>query len=483
MDNKKTRKRFNVAINFKALLKCMKRFVLIWLIAAIVVGILDSVKILVTSSSKGSVSAVVNFSFDGIEQGLDPSGNKFDVYEMKDESIVKSSLEELGLDSSDEMVSEIRNNISIDGVVPGDIINEITSYSSIISSNSVNSLNVIKDTSYNPTQFTVTFRYTNADVSRKNSALILNKILENYETYFYDIYGYNSSIGDLLVNLDYSDYDYSQAIELIDSYLNSLQQYIDSLSESDNTRFISSQTNLSFSDLSEAIDTLRSEDIEWISSYIISNNVTKDKTDLVNYYKYKIDNSNRLKTYYQEQLDTVNSTIEMYQKTSTVVLGVGNDSQEYQYSQPSDKYDELVQKKVTLQTYISKTDEDISEYKQRMSKLNSANNNSVYADTTEQYISNAMEKINDLISKTSITAKEYFETADLLNAYQIVSQANSSPISYISKIIASSHEIISYEFVLLSVYILVALVFTLKEMNSGKKQSKQNKKEDNKLNG
>ena len=36
----------------------------------------------------------------------------------------------------------------------------------------------------------------------------------------------------------YKDYDYSEAVDIIDSSLNSMKVYVDSLAKNDNTRFV-----------------------------------------------------------------------------------------------------------------------------------------------------------------------------------------------------------------------------------------------------
>lgn len=459
------KKKIEIAINFKLIFKHIKKLFLLWLVLAILLGIFTSIKIYVTSSSNGSVSALVNFSFDGIEEGLDPSGNKFDIYEMKDSESIKSALEKSGLDTSDENVLEVKNNISIDGTVPDNIIDEITSYSSIVGSNGINSYTTIKDTSYNPTQFVVNFKYRNADLSKKEGANLVNNLVDEYKTYFYDTYGYNKSIESGLLSIDYDDYDYSEAVDIIDSSLNSMKVYVDSLAKKDNTRFVSTQTGYSFSDISDAIDTLRSENVGWITSYIVSNNITKNKNELINYYQFKIDDLTRAKQSYQEQLNNVNDAITKYKKTNTVVLGVGNDSQEYSYSQPSDEYDDLVKKKVTYQTNISDSDEKVKLYKERMEKLKSSDNSKVNEEQMNSYFDDLDNRINKIVDDLKTTATEYYEDVALYNAYQIVTYADSSALSFLKILLSSSKEIIAYQLILLSIFVLASLVFSVLEKN------------------
>ena len=244
-----------------------------------------------------------------------------------------------------------------------------------------------------------------------------------------------------------------------------MKVYVDSLAKKDNTRFVSTQTGYSFSDISDAIDTLRSENVGWITSYIVSNNITKNKNELINYYQFKIDDLTRAKQSYHEQHNHVNDAITKYKKTNTVVLGVGNDSQEYSYSQPSDEYDDLVKKKVTYQTNISDSDEKVKLYKERMEKLKSSGNSKVDEEQMNSYFDDLDNRINKIVDDLKTTATEYYEDVALYNAYQIVTYADSSALSFLKILLSSSKEIIAYQLILLSIFMLVSLVFSVLEIN------------------
>lgn len=200
----------------------MKKFFVPWIIAAVVIALLNlgisGGKRLVT----GTVSSVINFSFDGIESGLDPAGNKFDVNEIKSKDIIRESLKETGLDGD---VNHIYSHINIDGVVPLDVIERITKYDSIYNSDVIVSSKSIQDTSYYPTQYKIVLECgSETGLSKKEGALLLNKITEKYREVFYNNYGYNSSLESAVVSIDYTEYDYVDAVDVFDSSLGSLKK-------------------------------------------------------------------------------------------------------------------------------------------------------------------------------------------------------------------------------------------------------------------
>lgn len=100
-----------------------------------------------------------------------------------------------------------------------------------------------------------------------------------------------------MISIDYNDYDYVDAVSVFDSSLKSLKEYIDDLAKHDNIRFRSDQSGYTFADLSQSIETIRTEDLDMILSYIVYNNVTKDKENLIANYEFKIEELTRSKIY------------------------------------------------------------------------------------------------------------------------------------------------------------------------------------------
>lgn len=300
----------------------MKKYFLPWvLIAVIAAGAVFGGAMLLSNSKATPLTAMVGFTYDGIEKGLDPNGNEFDANTLKSPSIIESTLTDLGMDTKN--TDAIRSAITISGVVPDDTIDELTAYKSIFeSTNSVDAAQKLMDVSYYPTRFEIQFAYGNSKMNRSQAADFLNTMLSNYKTYFMRTYGYNDALGDALTAVDYTTYDYPQALDVFSSTLNSLQNYVSTLSQNDNTRFRSSDTGYTFADLNESINTLRSVDYATLSSYVLGKNVTKDKASLAIYYQYRIDNLNRNLSSANEKLATITDSIKNYQKDSMVVLSL-----------------------------------------------------------------------------------------------------------------------------------------------------------------
>lgn len=439
----------------------LKKYFLPWvLVAVILAGLVFGGSMVVSSSKAIPLTAMVGFTFDGIENGLDPNGNEFNANSLKSPAIIEETLSDLNMDV--KKTDAIRNNITVSGVVPEDAIDKLTAYESVFSNtNSIEAAQKIMDVSYFPTQFEVQFSYGASGMSRSQAADFLNTMLNNYKIYFMQTYGYNQAFGDALTAVDYTGYDYPQALDILSSSLDSLKKYISSLSSNDNTRFRSTKTGYTFSDLSEATATLQSVDYSSLYSYIMGKNVTKDKDSLATYYQYRIDSLNRNLNGAKERLSTITDSINNYKKDSMVVMAGGSaDNTGTVLTQPSTAYDDLITQRTDAQGSVSSLQQQISDYQTRLDKLqNTPLGSKKEEEKVETDMKNICDKMNQLINDVNETADDYFETASYTNAYNILVPASGSVSSSVSNAISNMiRPMLIVEALLLVAYLVFAVV-------------------------
>ncbi len=469
LKNQEEDEKNQIVISFSGIIKQMKRFVLIWLVLAIISGILIPVGYSVFASDQHkNLSALVSFNYDGIEKGKAPDGSTFDPYSIKSPAVIEKALTTLGKDLTS--LESIRQGISIRGVIPSDAQDKITMYQSIYEQGNLNAGERMLEVTVNPTQFKVVFNYSQTGFEGANAVELLNTILTCYSEYFFETYGFNQALGSAVTALNYEDYDYSQAIDVFDSTLSTLQDYVSNLSSSDTTRFRSTVTGYTFSDLSESISTLREVDLDVISSYVTVNTVTKDKNTLLSYYNYRIENLNRQKKIAEDELKTVTDSIQSYVKDTIIIYGENQDTT--QYTQSSQAYDDLIKRKINAQKSVSTYSQKVDELQKRVSELNGKNAASKEKrEKVEQDLKTLSNKINELLKKVNDTANEYYETVYLSNAYSILVPASTSALMTTQSIIkAATEPILIIEALLFVLYLGVAFVLALIYENRKKKQ-------------
>ena len=469
LESESEKDKSEIIISFSGIIKQLKRFLLIWLVISIIVGVLTPICYgLFNSKEQKKLTALISFTYSGIENGKAPDGRTFDVNTVKSPTVIENALLAMGEDMTE--LEEIRQGIYIEGVVPDDTIEKITMYKTIYDQGSLTAGKEMLDVKVYPTRFVVYFDYSNTTFDGQRAVELMNNILTCYSDYFFEKYGFNDALGSAVNALDYKEYDYSQAIDVFDSALSTLQDYVSTLSSKDNSRFRSIATGYTFSDLAESIATIRDVDLDVISSYIVVNTVTKDKDTLLAYYNYRVENLNRQKKISEDELKTVKEAIEQYEKDTIIIYGEKQDTS--QYTEASEEYDNLINRKISAQKSVSSYSQKIDKYQKRISELNGTTVASkAKMEKVEAELEDLSNKVSNLLELVNQTADEYYETIYLANAYNILVPANTSGLITLKSIIKSAIPIcLVLEGLIFVLYLGIAFVKSLIEENKANKE-------------
>ena len=358
--------------------------------------------------------AVVTFQYEGIENGLDPNGAAFDINKIKSPKVIEDALTSLGTTDLDS--EKIRESIEIEGVVPEDAVERITVIKEM-SLEDVSNYEKILDISYFPSQYIVYLR-KNTGMSGRETTQVLNAILESYRTYFMDTYA-NTEVLTVTANLiDYKDYDYAEAMDLLETQMEIMQSYV-SERRDQAPEFRSSGTGLSFGDISMALDAISEIDIANLNSYIESHTLTKDVSRQREYYEYRIKKYNMDIAECQIELSNIQSVIDKYQKDPLVIVSSQESTQEIE--QTNEYYDQLLQQRLELSTEIASLNTKLNETYTLLNAVNGTigQNTQSEHDYAEEKMSSLAETIARWADLTEQTAEEYYTTTLFSNAYKI----------------------------------------------------------------
>lgn len=455
-----------VVISIATIVKKLKKYFTLWLAAAIIAAFVATAFSAFTSlSSVTPVRALINFTYKGIEKGLDPAGRKFDEQTIKSPVVIEAALTSLEMDL--DHLDDVRSGIHIYGLIPDDAYDRIAVYSSVMenaANGNLSAAQAMLDVDYYPTDYSVSFNYSGTGFSRTTAANVLNAVLDAYRDYFYKQYGFNQSLGTSVPATNYTDYDYAEQVDVFANSLKTVKSYLRSLSGDDSTNFRSSVTGFTFNDLLESAKTIESIDLDRISSYITVNNITKDKDQAIAYYNYRIDSLTRTKDQLNERLSALTASIETYEKDSILIFGNGTDGTDTQYAQASDQYDALFRQKTNVETELAETKQSIKFYETRRSALqNNKAGTKANIEKVEAQLEDLNNKVTNLVLLTEQTADEYYENVEFANAYNILVPASNSVRSGASSIVNHAKKnIIIFEALILFIYLIVAFVTALK---------------------
>lgn len=449
-----------LVISFSTLLKKLRKYLLIWIIAAVVfVGAAFGYAGITTHVNKAALHALVGFSYDGIEKGLDPAGKTFDPYSIKNPAVIEDALSSLGMGV--EELENIRQGITIHGVTPRDAVNRLTVYQSVLDkSGNVNAAEKILETAYFPTQYHIYFNYSDTSLTDDDAVSVFNAVLNQYNSYFYEVYGYNESLGNAVNIINYDEYDYTEAIDLFDNSISILKNYVRRLANEDQTRFRSSDTGYTFSDLYQAIDTVETIDLDKISSYIAVNNLTKDKDSALAYYEYRIKSLTRLKSQYEEEIKSYEASIENYEKDQIIVFGAGSNDTDTQSTLSSEQYDKMIDEKNQIVVSLAETKQSINFYKERQEALKSGGvGSAAKIEKVEQDLALLNEKVSNIINLVADTSEDYYKNVTFKNAYSVLVPATNTSSDKVDRVIENAKmPLVVLEAIALVVYFAVALI-------------------------
>lgn len=417
-----------LVISFSAIFRKLKKYFVVWFMVAVLVGgAIGGVSVFFNTTSSSPVHAVVSFNYDGIEKGLNPDGTEFDYSSLKNPKVIERALKECDMDLN--LLESIRSNIRIEGKVPEDAYQRLNTYRNVLDSAASGQLaaaNAMLDVTWYSTQYNITFKYGSTGLTRSDAVQVLNAMLDAYNDYFFEQFGYNEALGNALSALDYTEYDYAEAVDMFRTTLNQLNRYVTGLATDDNARFRSNVTGYTFADLKTAIASIQSLDLDLISSLINVNNLTKDKERLKGYYEFRIENLERQKKTNEETLTAVETAFAAYEKDQVIVFSdaVGGNTQTTVSSQA---YDDLITRRLDAQAALSDTNQNIAYYKQRLQTLNKAASTSKEnLERIESDLAKLNTKVNDMIKLVEDTADDYYQNVSLSDAFNILVPATSA---------------------------------------------------------
>lgn len=449
----------NPIFTIKGLLAQAKRYLLCWLVVAIVSALVVTCITGVLQRSEVSAKTLVEFTFDGIESGKDPSGNAFDVAaQMKSPVVIERALENAAI-GEELTVDAIRNAITVKGHIPKEEYDKMTAYKSIFESGnvSISSVETMINNSYHPTRYTLELNADKAGLDTDQSVVVLDAVVTAYKEYFFEKYGYNRALGVSVAAVDYKDYDYERAVEVLDTAIGTARRYLNTLSSEDSTGYRSNTTGYTFSDLSAALATIQSEDLDWLNSYIVVNCVTKDKNALITNYEYRVDNLLREKTAAEEVLAGINDSIATYEKDTILVTPDAN-GDSMTLNQSSQAYDNMIAQRISKQEEIASLASSIAYYEGRILALRSTTSVATSGSRAyvEEELTRVYDKLTGLLNQVELTADEYYSNVAFSDVFSVLVPANTAAVSQISALISAVMvPVLLLEFLIFAAYIVL----------------------------
>ena len=307
-----------------------------------------------------SATATIEFTFEGAAAGIAPNGAKFNLFDITSEEVLSAALAECSMDG-DYTVEQIANSLVTRGVYPDDMVQQVTSYESLLDFSANHSVSI---SSFHPTAYNVKL-YNDFDpsISEEKLMALLKGIMSAYKAYFVRTYA-NQLAGDVLP-LPPQDFDYAQQLAILQSNYETVANYALEL-YTRRPSFIYEQSG--FNDIRVRLNSLIDTDVSRLKAQLTLNALSKDADRLKSQYEFEID---ELENHLERQrvyLTRLDKLIDSYEKNGIVYLNSGNSVTKID-NNASATYDKLISQRNEVADSITTINNQIITNQQMLADL------------------------------------------------------------------------------------------------------------------
>ena len=245
-------------------------------LAALGLVIAAIIYLIASPFTSATTSMRMAFAFDGAAQGQYPDKSKFEADDIRSPDVVADALKQLGLATNEEFQSKIRAALTIDGIIPPNVIKE----------RDRSRASGATPPAYVPDEYLVTLTLPRQfPLTGRQRELLLSNIASAFQAKFRRTYAevplaFGNAF-ETLRNADYFQYELilNEEVQNISDYLS--QQ----LTQAKNFR--SPTTNLSFSDLIKQTDLFSHIQLNQTLGLILENGLSRNRDAAMvqmNYY-------------------------------------------------------------------------------------------------------------------------------------------------------------------------------------------------------
>lgn len=409
-------------LTFRAIGRFIKRSylrTLIYIAAAVVLATLVVLPLKMFWRLDPTVSARLEFVYEGVNQGLDPHGATFDKDTVRSASVVSSAISQADLSAKLTDVDAVRNAISIDDVYS----EEYLDLRALADKGDADAIRRLASYEFYPTKYDVTLGNLKAlGLDKQEGTALVECVINAYKQWFAARYTqknvYSASSFTQAGSSD--NMDYLNYYDLYMGQLRSMHDYIVQMSERD-ASFRSSVTNKTFADLNQMYQALESA-YTTFNSFIVSNSVSKDLTVTKN----NIETTVRQYTNRQESLNNtitkIQDQIAAYKPNTSTDSNNGGTTTVVTYPPEYHKLQQQLTAYILEQAEVTAS---LSEYTSRQEMFKNVEElpDSKLITDADNMLARLRADSVALVTAVNDTVTDYFDSRLLTNSVRVVQPA------------------------------------------------------------
>lgn len=401
--------------------------ILVYALVAVIIAGIASVALTLVEKPVESISAVIEFNYDGISEGKDPIGTSFNSDIMKKPIVLNRALDNTNLRSDSVNASNLQSYISITGVIPPETLAKIEDLKKDTNT-SVDTNEQIANLKYYSTRFVLSLNnYGSLDLSEKDATVLMKEIIKEFQAYWEETYNKTP----ILSTFVYKDIvengaskEFAHYSDILSNELSILKDY---LSSKVDIPYVYSKTGDTYASLLSQLTTFEDTVFRSYDAFIYSNNVYQNKTDIINELNHNIMELDAKINAASALISSLNEQLKNYEQNTTI-LPDGNGGQTIITSYPEQysKIQETITKKLEEKSDLESKKKIAEQRKEKIE--NTQDSPSAEADVkraTELLVQSASEFLRISENAQNLT-DEYRENVSLANSVKQVTPVSAS---------------------------------------------------------
>lgn len=371
----------------------------------------------ISIGTKGQVETAVQLYFPGIENGQTPSGKTYDINELKATEILQKAVDNIQL-SAQPNLTELASCISFQAVIPDYAAKTLENIKDLKEEEL--KLERLESLVINPNTYIVTLDVSNdLGISYEEGRELLDNIVQEYRTWLVEKYANYKVLPDVFAEeFSLEAYDYSQAAGILDDQLTTMASYVDTYVKDSN--FNSPQTGLSKGDLQNALNAIRTVELEQLFAKISGYHITKDAQNVVAIYERMAEKKDRQAAKSNEEAVAIKGVIENFNGNEKTVIMGNNAGEPITVKTESQQYNDFVLQYISAGTMATVASADAQYYRAQGEKFKNVLAGAEGAGTingpeskvgkeAQQSIERIKEKLIYWTEVINITIADYFD--------------------------------------------------------------------------
>lgn len=313
------------------------------------------------SGQAGTAKARIVLTFEGIGQGLDPNGNRFDINEVKEKEVLADALKEAGLEDQ-ITVKELRSRITITPVVSDRALSQLTAITSV-----TGKTEDVTEKMIHPNEYLIGIKDTGAP-SCFSSQTLLKQVMKSYQHHIKTAYIQNLSTEPVYSKEEIASLDYPEMVRVVEQEAAAMVRYAGIFAQN-HPDFVSEKDGLSFQDLYQQAQTISSADVGNLKSIADYYGLTKNESNRMNYQETMLKRAQLVLSKANGREFTVSDIIALYDNHSNYVFVSGELPQLDMDEQKNEFYDNLMGQLVASKNSSIDAKYEVDEIQRAIGKL------------------------------------------------------------------------------------------------------------------